>query len=225
MSTKKKKKTIPRIEGDKKFRALLKGFFWLVGRIFYRFSYAGIENVPPEGAFILAANHTSIVDIIAIHTKLKRWLHWVAKKELFDAPVVGFVMPRMGAIPVDRDRVDLTAARGIFSILQEGRPVAMFPQGTRLKQEDINRVPPKSGIAHFAVKTNALILPVAIEGRFRLFRKTKIIIGEPFRLDADIRKKYNQQELLEMTVEVMSRIYALTSFEYKPEYNVTVERE
>jgi 1-acyl-sn-glycerol-3-phosphate acyltransferase len=93
MSTKKKKKTIPRIEGDKKFRALLKGFFWLVGRIFYRFSYAGIENVPPEGAFILAANHTSIVDIIAIHTKLKRWLYWVARKNFLTRPLSVLLCP------------------------------------------------------------------------------------------------------------------------------------
>lgn len=212
-----------RIETNRGFRSFVKGFFWLYGRIFYRFDFVGLENVPTEGAFILAANHTSIVDIIAIHTVLKRWLHWVAKKELFRTPVVSYVMPRMGAIPVDRDKVDLTAARGIFSVLQADRPVAMFPQGTRVKPEEINHVLPKTGIAHFAVKTDSLIVPAAIDGRFKLFHKTRIVFGKPFKLDADSKKKYGHDELLAMSIEVMKKIYALTSIDYEPVSNVTAE--
>lgn len=224
MSSRKRRNLRPvLLDTNRCLRAFIKGFFWLYGRIFYRFDYLGFENVPADGAFILAANHTSIVDIIAIHTGLKRWLHWVAKKELFHTPVVSFVMPRMGAIPVNRDKVDLTAAKGIFSVLQSARPVAMFPQGTRVKSKDINNVLPKTGVAHFAVKTNALILPVAIDGHFKLFHKTRIIFGKPFRLEADSQTKYSHQELQEMSIDVMKRIYSLTSIEYKPVSNVTEE--
>lgn len=224
MSAGSKKKTQPvRIDTNRLLRAFVKGFIWLYGRLFYRFQYIGLENIPAEGAFIIAANHTSIVDIIAIHTGSKRWLHWVAKKELFHTPVISCIIPRMGAIPVDRDKVDLTAARGIFSVLQADRPVAMFPQGTRVKPQDINQVMPKTGIAHFAIKTNALIVPIAIDGHFSLFHKTRIVIGDPFRLDADSRKKYSHQELLDMSVEVMRKIYSLTSIEYSPVSNVTAE--
>lgn len=224
MSSGKSKSSQPvLIDTNRGLRGLVKGFFWLYGRIFYRFEFVGIENVPENGAFILAANHTSIVDIIAIHTGLKRWLHWVAKKELFRTPIVKFVMPRMGAIPVDRDKVDLTAARGIFSVLQADRAVAMFPQGTRVKPENIDHVLPKTGIAHFAIKTNALIVPAAIDGQFKLFHKTRIIFGEPFKLDTDSRKKYSHNELLDMSVDVMKKIYALTTIDYKPVSNVTAE--
>lgn len=197
-------------------RFILKTFFLALIRISIRLRYEGLEHVPKQGAFILVANHTSMADIIAIHTKLKRWLHWVAKKELFQTPIVGFFMPRMGAIAVDRDKVDLTAARGIFSVLQAGRPIAIFPQGTRISSEQINQVLPKTGIAHFAVKTNALLVPVAIEGRFRLFGTVRLVIGEPFRLETNARQKYRSDELLDMSVYVMKRVYRLIGIDYQP---------
>lgn len=182
----------------------------------FRVRFEGLGNVPTDGAFILVANHTSMADVAAIHTKLERWLHWVAKKELFRTPVIKYFMPRMGAIPVDRDRVDLTAARGIFSVLQAGRPVAMFPQGTRVKPDQVNNILPKTGIAHFAVKTSSLIVPVGISGRFRFFGKIRIVFGEPFRLDADPKHKYQHEELLEMSLLVMKKVYSLIGFDYNP---------
>jgi 1-acyl-sn-glycerol-3-phosphate acyltransferase len=75
---------------------------------------------------------------------------------------------------------------------------------------------PKTGIAHFAVKTSSQILPVAISGRFKLFGKIRIVVGEPFRLDADSKKKYQHEELLELSILVMKRVYDLIGFEYNP---------
>lgn len=185
--------------------------------ISFRVRFEGLSNIPSEGSFILVANHTSMADVAVIHTKLSRWLHWVAKKELFQTVVIKHLMPKMGAIPVDRDRVDLTAARSIFSVLKAGRPVAMFPQGTRVKPDMINKVMPKTGVAHFAVKTESLIVPAAISGRFRLFGRIKVVFGEPFRLDADPRKKYWHNELMEMSLQIMKKVYGLIGYEYNPQ--------
>lgn len=203
-------------DGHRLIRKCVRTIVRMLVLLAFQVSFEGLNNIPSDGSFILVSNHTSMADVAAIHTKFDRWLYWVAKKELFQTPVIKYLIPKMGAIPVDRERVDLTAARGIFSVLNSGRPVAMFPQGTRVRPEQVNSVMPKTGIAHFAVKTSSQILPVAISGRFKLFGKIRIVVGEPFRLDADSKKKYQHEELLELSILVMKRVYDLIGFEYNP---------
>jgi 1-acyl-sn-glycerol-3-phosphate acyltransferase len=79
----------------------------------FRVQFEGLEHMPTQGPVLLVANHTSLLDIPAIHMRLKPWIYWVSKKELFKAPVIGSFFAAMGCIPVDRHKVDLHAARGI----------------------------------------------------------------------------------------------------------------
>lgn len=198
----------------RRFRLAAVNIVRLLMRLLFRVEYAGLENIPDEGPAILVANHTSMADMLVIHTVVKPWICWVSKKELFSTPLTRSVYTRLGCIPVDRGRTDLLAARGIITALREKLIVGMFPQGTRVKPERIPYVRPRSGAVHFALKTGSPILPVAIQGPFKLFGKVRVVYGPLI----DLKKIYDGPLELEnmrtLAVEVMRQVYQLIGIDY-----------
>lgn len=195
-------------------RRLVKGLCWLYINLFYRLDYQGMENVPAGGPVILSANHTHLVDVMLIHCGIKPWISWVAKKELIGIPVLGWIVKAMGAIPVDRDKADVSTARGMITALRSGEIVGMFPQGTRVPPEKVPYVRPRSGVAHFALKLDVPILPVAIEGSFRWFSKIRIVFGPAYRLERRKAKASDSGEIKEQSIFIMKKIYSLLDREY-----------
>ncbi len=179
--------------------------------LFFRLHYDGLEHVPQEGPLILVANHTSFLDMFAIHVKMGRWVSWVAKKELFQQPLLAWLLTRLGCIPVSRDKVDLSAARGIMTALKEEEVVGLFPQGTRVKPHEIAQVLPRNGAVHFALKTQVPVLPVAIEGSFRLFSRIRVVFGQPFCLEK--KGKPDARQLDRLSLGIMQRVYDLIGME------------
>lgn len=199
----------------------MRSFGWHLSRIFirlfFRVEYQGLEHFPKEGPAILVANHTSMADMLAIATAVSMdpWVCWVAKKELFSKRSTHQIFKRLACIPVDRDKTDLLAARGIFTALKARQIVGMFPQGTRVKPERIPYVRPRSGAVHFALKTGAPILPVAVGGQFRLFGKVRIVFGEPIDIKSEARAQGSgTDDLHGLTVSIMRRVYALIGVDY-----------
>ena len=188
---------------------------WLLTHLLYRVRYEGTENVPTSGPLLLVSNHTSMIDIPAIHTYLKPWVYWVSKKQLFTKPVIGEFFKRMGCVPVDRDKVDLQAARGILGTLAAGRIIGMFPQATRVPEEKLTEMLPRTGVAHFAIKAGVPIQPVAIAGRFGFFRRTRVIFGKPFKLQASAHQRYTHAEMMEFTIQIMQQVYSLMGRTYE----------
>ena len=185
-------------------------------RLFFRLRYEGLEYLPFCGPLILAANHTSMLDMFAIHTRIDPWIHWVAKKELFASRTGATLFTRLGCIPVDRHKADLTAARGIVSALRQKQVVGMFPQGTRVKDHQVSQILPRSGAIHFAARSGVPILPVAIDGPFRLFGKVRIIFGEPFSLPVSVVRDWTQPDYDRASLQLMQHIYALMKKAYPP---------
>lgn len=134
----------------------------------YNFQVEGLENIPKTGALIIAGNHLSNADPPAIggFAGLVRDSRFVAKKELFSIPLLGWFFRRSGYIPVDRSRTigDFGALKEVVSALEKGESVVMFPEGTRSKTGKPQK--PKSGIGFLVYKTGAPVLPVKIEGTF-----------------------------------------------------------
>ena len=89
-------------------RVIVKGFM----KFLYRVEYIGINNLPIEGAFILAGNHKSNLDCFAIMSSTKRVVHFLAKKELMDK--LGWLMKKMAIIPVDRSKKNKEAIYKIY---------------------------------------------------------------------------------------------------------------
>lgn len=195
-----------------------KRFAYIVCRFLIRFLYR-IEITGPNdsisGPAILIANHRHAFDVVAVHTAVKPWIYWVAKKELFTDTLPGKMVRRLGCIPVDRDHVDMIAARGIFGHLRAGDIVGIFPQGTRVPDDQVNHVAPHTGAVHFAIKTGVPLVPVVVDRSFRLFRKVRIVFGQPFTLDADPRRHYTPEELDVYAFQMMSAIYGLIGVDYR----------
>ncbi len=173
------------------------------------------ERVPQEGAVLLCSNHTSYFDIPLIHLQLERWTYWVARESLFRSRFTSRFLPWWGAMPIDVNNPDASQIKRILGSLKDKKMIGIFPQGTRCKTpEKLRKTVPRSGAVSFAIRTNATVLPVMVEGGFKLFRKTRIIVGEPFTYDLPKNHKHNQHELQAMTIRLMERIFALAGKEY-----------
>src|SRR3954447_10082587 len=133
----------------------------------YRFKVTGAEYVPAEGPAIIAPNHKSFYDSFFIGLATRRHLHFMAKTELF-ARWYARLVGRLGAFPVRRGTAGPDALETARLHLQEGRVLAMFPEGTRFREPDALRAPRK-GVGRLAIETRSPIVPCAITGTEKLF--------------------------------------------------------
>ena len=181
----------------------------------------GKENIPHKGALIFTCNHFSVGDPPLLIGIFPRRIVWMAKQELFDLPLLGKLYNMGGFIPVRRFEGDLRAIRRSQDALRRGHVLGMFPEGTRSGGR-LGRAEP--GTALIALRTGALVLPVAIWGTEHvrlprdLFRRTKAHarFGEPYRLPNPSR--ITREAVAAGTDEIMRRIAELLPPEYRGEY-------
>jgi 1-acyl-sn-glycerol-3-phosphate acyltransferase len=186
---------------------------WPVLHGLYRLEQRGLENLPPEGGFVLAANHTSNFDPWPLGLPLwpKRQLFFMGKAELFN-PVLGPFLRAGGAFPVRRGEADLEAIEKAVEICRAGDVVAMFPEGTRqrkgLRKKFEHR--PRSGSARIALTADVPLVPAALKGTDRLsrFPKLKVAYGEPVPID-DLADRPLREAHQVATQRLMERVYAL----------------
>lgn len=179
---------------------------WIIGHIIYRFEVTGRENIPKDGAFLLCSNHIHALDPIAFAIFMKRCPRFMAKKELFKGRVLGWFLRSFGAFPLDREAAaDMQAYRTTMDALKNGHGLILFSQGTRMKDFDNA----KSGVAVFALKSGAPIIPAGIRASYRLFSKIHVHYGEPIYMDEYAGKKV-KTELVEKVMKiVVERVSAL----------------
>lgn len=149
-------------------------------RVLFRIKCTGSENLPGSGPVILCCNHRANYDPILLGAVLTRPLFFMAKAELFKVPGLRWLIRKLGAFPVNRGKGDIDAIKKSLKILKEEKTLAMFPEGHRLIEGGEPRRF-KSGVASFAHKTGALILPAAIvcSGKMHVLKKKRIVIGKP----------------------------------------------
>lgn len=154
-------------------RVVCRGFFKLA----FRLRIHGVENIPPEGkGFIMVCNHQSYLDPPLLGICLKHHqLVFMAKAELFEKPILGPLIRRLGAFPVSRGKGDTSAVDRAIQTVEEGHTLALFPEGTRSKTGEPLR--PKSGAVVIASQTGGEIVPAAIRyvGKHKHFR-SKVVI-------------------------------------------------
>lgn len=139
------------------------------------------ENEPIEGNFIVACNHTAAADPIVICATMKGQVRFMAKKELFKVPLLGWFLKAIGCYPVNRGGSDVSALRMTIGLLEEGSSVGIFPQGTRMPGIDPKDAKVKSGIGLIAAKSGVDILPVCIKsksGKTQFLKKNYLVIGK-----------------------------------------------
>ena len=158
---------------NKKLYKFLKIICTTLLKILYRPKAYGIENIPEEGPIIFAGNHIHAVDPVVVMTHTKRIVHYMAKESLFKG-IHGKIFESIGLIKVYRTRSNPMAVVEAQKILEQGGAVGIFPEGTRNKtKKELLKF--RHGAVAIAKQANAKIVPFAIKGKYRLFRKGLII--------------------------------------------------
>ena len=145
----------------------VKNFFvWHMNRflvkILFRVTFVGFEKMPQEGSYIIAANHVNKLDPMIISTQIKRPIHFMAKKSLFQNSILAKFLSGLNAFPVDRHKFDRRPIKYAKALLDEGRLVGIFPEGTRSRAQFAAPQEAKSGTAMIAREAKAGILPISI---------------------------------------------------------------
>jgi 1-acyl-sn-glycerol-3-phosphate acyltransferase len=148
--------------------ALVRGLVSPLFRLYFRMHISGAEHVPAEGAAIVAPNHKSFWDSFFIGVCTRRHLRFMAKTELIQAHY-GRLLVRLGAFPVRRGQADEDALETARVILRQGGLLALFPEGTRIRDPD-NLGHPRRGAGRLALETGAPLVPCAITGTEKIFR-------------------------------------------------------
>jgi 1-acyl-sn-glycerol-3-phosphate acyltransferase len=161
---------------------------WPFVKWLYRLRAEGVENLPEDGGFVLAANHTSNFDPWPLGIPLwpGRYLRFMAKAELFWWPV-GPLIRSGGAFKVRRGERDVEAIATAVDLVREGHIVVMFPQGTRQQKGLVKKFKPHAhtGAARIAIEAKAPLVPAAIAGADRLSRLGRLTVryGKPIDVD------------------------------------------
>ncbi len=176
------------------FYRIIKFLLWLPLTIMHPTKIYGKKNLP-DGKAILSCNHRSNWDIVLylLHTKKK--IKILAKKELFKNKLFGAILRWLGGIEIDREANDINAIKACMKCLKEDKHLFIFPEGTRLKDESMILGEIKSGMALIAIKTKTPIVPIWIEKKPRLFRRSVYRVGKPFELSDFYGVKLDEETL------------------------------
>lgn len=205
----------------------VKTWIRLVVALVSRGPILGMENVPKTGPCIMASNHMNIAEVPLISAHFPRRIVWMAKKELFQTPVVNLLYILSGEIPVRRKEADMKALRLALRALKRRHVLGMFPEGTRSKDHMLHEAEP--GTALIALRTGAPIVPIAVWGTenaklprdfFRITR-VNLRVGEPFTLPQT--KRATKEDIERGSREIMKRIAELLPPQYRGAYADAVE--
>ncbi|HEV2992863.1 MAG TPA: lysophospholipid acyltransferase family protein [Acidimicrobiia bacterium] len=157
-----------------------------VCRVAFRVRVLGRGHVPPDGAYILAPSHRSILDVPFTAFATRRRICFLAKQELFQGRLGGALFPPLGGIPVERGSTDRAALRAADAVLVHGDPLAIFPEGTRRHGATLGDL--FHGCAYLALRRGVPIVPVGIGGSEEILpsghvvprpHRVVVVIGAP----------------------------------------------
>lgn len=178
---------------------LLKPLLWLLVKILYNPRVYGKDNICDSGC-VIASNHIHAFDPVMIMYSNKRVVHYLAKIELFRG-VFKYFFLSYGTIPVDRSKHNPLAINKAVSCLKDGGIVGIFPEGTRNKTNDI-LLPFKFGAVKMASQSGKRIVPCAISGKYKLFRRDVVIrYGEAIDIsgmELDVANELLRNKIIEL---------------------------
>lgn len=160
------------------------------------YRYFGNKKVK-DGACIYVSNHYDYFDPVFVAMTTWEGVHFVGKREIFEASIMGGVARKAKAISVNRDGNDVRGLLDCFKCLKNGDKICIYPEGTRNKTDE-EMLPFRHGAAVMAIKCKVPIIPIVIYKKPRLFRRTDILIGDPLELSDYYGKKLSDEELGEV---------------------------
>ena len=184
---------------------LLIGIMRLWFAIMFKVEIKGKENVPAEGNAIICCNHYSNYDPFAAAIYLDRLPRYIGKKELFENKILAYLLKEVRVFPLDRKAaMDMKAVKTALKILKDGEILGIFAEGTRVKEGQ--QVDAKGGVALFAMKGNANVIPCAISGKYKFRNKITVEYGKPLTLDEFRGQKLTTEVMGEITDVIMGKV-------------------
>jgi 1-acyl-sn-glycerol-3-phosphate acyltransferase len=200
----------------------MKPLYWLgytlsgvIARIGFQYRAYGQENIIEEGPAIMAANHQSYLDPPLVGITCRNELYYLARKTLFEKKLLGPIISRVNALPVDLSRGDLVAFRTIMNLLKQGHRTVIFPEGTRSLTGQIQRARP--GIGMIIARTLAPVVPMRIFGSFEAWPKggkirlhpITVVVGKPMRFKKEDLVPNNREAYQKISEQVLDAIAAI----------------
>lgn len=190
------------------FYYIAKMIVLVIIKMIFRIEVHGLKNIPQKGPVIICPNHISLLDPPVVGALLNRRIYFMAKDELFKNPFLKLLLGTgLKAFPVKRGTADLSAIKTALTYLKKGKAIGIFPEGTRSKTGKLQKAEP--GVALLAIKGNAPVVPVGIKGKYGLFSKIIINIGEPITFENYANSKLSSDALSAIGDEIMHEIAKL----------------
>lgn len=182
---------------------IFKIYFFFINKI----TLKGTENIPENGGIVLCSNHINWLDPILIGICVKRKIYFMAKAELFSNKFFAFIMRSINAFPVKRGTADISAIKKSFNIIKNGEILGIFPEGTRSKTGKL--LPAEPGASVIALKTNAPVIPVRVQGSYLIGGNLRLTIGKPISFEEYRGKRLSSQEINNISQQIMKEISKL----------------
>ncbi len=182
----------------------------LLAKVLRGIEKKGNEHIPEKGGVLIASNHIDIYDPFLIGGASPRELYYMAKKELFENSLFGWLISKFNAFPISRGSFDREGIKKATEVLREGNALLVFPEGTRSK--DGNLKEPKLGAAKLALDTRVPIVPAYIDysgswlKAFFQRKKIKIKFGSPLKPEEFDGIPKNKEGYLSITRQIFERI-------------------
>ncbi len=178
----------------------------------------GLEHLIPGQTYVFAANHRSQFDIFVLLKVLPGDFGWVAKKSLFQIPIFGQAMSRLGNISIDRTNLQeaIKSLNQAADLVQGGRSLIVFPEGTRATSREL--LPFKKGVFIMALKAGKPIVPVSLSGTLAIQPRGSLFIRPgPVRvvISPPIDPRAFQGRPKE---ELMAAVYQAIADNFDPDY-------
>lgn len=168
----------------------------------------GAENIPDEGGVIVCSNHIHWNDCLYLAAKIRnRRITYLSKAEAMDNRFTQWLLGEkgLGAISVRRGESDLAAVRLCLQTVKEGNTLGIFPQGTRSK--DNTPTPMLNGVSMIAMRAGVPIIPIYIDGPYRLFKRVDVRIGKPVDI-SDLGRKADAATMNAVTERIANAIWS-----------------
>jgi 1-acyl-sn-glycerol-3-phosphate acyltransferase len=192
-----------------------RGICAVAARAVFGYRAFGQENIIEDGPAIMAANHTSYFDPPLVGITCKSELYFMARKTLFDMPVLGPFISRVNALPVDLSKGDVSALRTVIHLLKDGKRTVIFPEGTRSLNGQIQQARP--GIGMIIARTLVPVVPMRIFGSFEAWPKggkikphpITVVVGKPLRFAKEDFATSNRETYQKASERVLATIAAI----------------
>ena len=173
----------------------------------------GLDRLPRNGV-LLCPNHSSNWDpiLIALRLPVNYRLHIMAKVDLFQNPILAWILRRLGAFPVSRGSSDIQSVKTAMQAIRSGDNLLIFPEGTTIHNGIgyVDGLPAhaKGGVAVIGVRTGATLVPVFVDGPKKPFHRTRIIFGEPY-TPVYTGHHGTSEEMQKIADDILAAAYAL----------------